>query len=83
MITNNEIIKLQVERIKKKTGAEITLIKKKSYYTLCKSGTENGELPPMAPEEFNRTMTWRNSSQMIEYLAGLEDAIDFYTRRKN
>ena len=80
-ITNREILQNQVQRIKEKTGAKITLIKKRSYYTLCKSGTENGELPPQAPDEFCRTMTWRTSAQMIEFLSGLEDAIDTMPKR--
>ena len=81
-ITNREIITNQVNRIKEKTGAKVTLIKKPGgLYTLCKSGTENGEYPPQAPEEFCRTMTWRTSAQMIGYLAGLEDAIDAMPKR--
>lgn len=46
------------------------------------SEKENGELPPQAPEEFCRTMTWRTPLQMIEYLAGLEDAVDYYTMKE-
>lgn len=80
-LTNKEIITNQVKRIKEKSGANITLIKKRNLYTLCKSGTENGELPPQAPDEFCRTMTWRTPLQMIEYLAGLEDAIDARPKR--
>ena len=83
MLTNKEIITNQVNRICEKSGAKVTLIRKPGgLYTLCKSGTENGVMPPQAPEEFCQSMTWRTSSQMIEYLAGLEDAIDFFTKQK-
>lgn len=75
-MTNKEIITNQVNRINEKTGANITLIKKSNLYSLCKHGTENVELPTQATEEFGGTMTWRTPLQMIEYLAGIEDAID-------
>ena len=82
-ITNREIMTNQVNRIREKSGANITLIKKHGgLWTLCKSGTENGEFPPQAPDEFNGSMTWRTSAQMIEYLAGLEDAINYYAKQK-
>lgn len=80
-ITNKEIINAMLKRIKEKTGAKVAVAKKKSLYTLCKAGTE-GNPYPQAPEEFTGINTWRTPGEMIEYLAGLEDAIDYYTREK-
>lgn len=80
-ITNKEIITNQVKRIKEKTGAKVAIARKRKLYSLCKAGTEENPFP-QAPEEFVGINTWRTPLQMIEYLAGLEDAIDYYTAKK-
>ena len=64
-ITNKDIINNQLKRINEKLNANIELVQNSGKFTLA-------ETP------FPIMFAARTSSQMIEYLAGLEDAIDFY-----
>ena len=67
-ITNKEIITNQVKRINEKLNANIELVQNSAMFTLA-------ETP------FPITFAARTSAQMIEYLAGLEDAIDARPKR--
>lgn len=76
-ITNKEIITNQVNRINEKAGTNVILRKSNGMWYLCT--TENGtEFPPYP---FSSINTMRTTAQMIEYLAGLEDAIDARPKR--
>lgn len=72
MITNKEIINNQLKRINEKAGTNFSL------ENVC------GRLYLTKDETFGKisaNYTARNSSQMIEYLAGLEDAINSLTAK--
>jgi len=71
-ITNKEIITNQVNRINEKAGTNLLLRKANGYWYLCREVNGN----ELEPYPFSGTKTRRTSAQMIEYLAGLEDAID-------
>lgn len=77
-ITNKEIISNQVKRINEKAKTDLKLKRVKGYWYLCReiNGYEDAPIP------FSATKTRRTSAQMIEYLAGLEDAVDYYTKNK-
>lgn len=76
-ITNKEIITNQVNRINEKAKTDLRLGRKNGTWYLYTSS--NGtEFPPYP---FSHVNTHRNSAQMIEYLAGLEDAIDARPKR--
>ena len=68
-ITNKELLLNMVKRINEKLSSNIELVQKDGKFTLA-------ETP------FPITFAARTSAQMIEYLAGLEDAIDYYATRK-
>lgn len=71
-ITNKEIIEGQLRRINEKAGTNLLLRKANGYWYLCREVNGN----ELEPYPFSGTMSRRTSAQMIEYLAGLEDAID-------
>ena len=75
MITNKEIIENQLRRINEKMKTDFQLKRASGHWYLCRS-VNDYELPP---EPLSNTMTRRTAGQMIEYLAGVEDAVDFYT----
>ena len=76
-ITNKEIIEGQLRRINEKMKTQIILKKAKSkgYWYLCRICNDY-ELPP---EPLSGNFTRRTSAEMLEYLRGVEDAVDFYT----
>ncbi len=76
-ITNKEIITNQVNRINEKAGTNLLLRKANGYWYLCREVNGN----ELEPYPFSGTKTRRTSAQMIEYLAGLEDAIDARPKR--
>lgn len=75
MITNKEIIQNQLKRINAKMKTNIELKRAKGYLYLCTTKGEY-EMPPLP---LSNISTQRTPLQMIEYLAGVEDAVDFYT----
>ena len=77
MVTNKEIITNQVNRINEKAGTDLLLRKANGYWYLCREVNGN----ELEPYPFSGTKTRRTSAQMIEYLAGLEDAIDARPKR--
>lgn len=77
-IINKEIITNQVKRINEKAKTDLRLGRKNGTWYLYTSS--NGtEFPPYP---FSQVNTHRTSAQMIEYLAGLEDAINYFHRQK-
>ena len=76
-ITNKEIITNQVNRINEKAGTDLLLRKANGYWYLCREVNGN----ELEPYPFSGTKTRRTSAQIIEYLAGLEDAIDARPQR--
>lgn len=78
-ITNKTIIENQVKRINEMAGTEVVAKRANGYWWVCIDG-ENGELLP--PYPFSNVLTGRTPSQMIEYLAGVEDAVAHYTGNK-
>lgn len=79
MITNKEIVEKQLRRINEKMKTDFQLEEvgdRKGLYQLCRI-TANGYYLPPTP--LSNTMTQRTEEQMVEYLAGVEDAVDFYT----
>lgn len=77
-ITNRDIMQTQLRRINEKAGTDLILRSAKGYWYLCRVVNLN----ELEPSPFSGTKTRRTSTQMIEYLAGLEDAIDYYTKQK-
>lgn len=77
-ITNKEIITNQVRRINEKANTDLLLRRANGLWYLCRE--VNGE--ELEPYPFSGNETRRTSAQMIEYLAGLEDAIDYYTKQQ-
>ena len=75
-ITNKEIIRNQLKRINEKVNTDIRLGKSNGTFYLYEmnNGTE-------FPSPFESHTTFRTSAQMIEYLAGLEDAIGYFTKQ--
>lgn len=67
-ITNKELLLHWVKRINEKLSSNIELVQNKGKFTLAKT-------------PFPITFTARTSTQMFEYLAGLEDAIDARPQR--
>lgn len=76
-ITNKEIISNQLKRINEKANTNLLLRRANGHWYLCRE-VEGNELEPYP---FGGTKTRRTSAQMIEYLAGLEDAIDARPKR--
>ena len=72
-ITNLEIIRRQLKRINEKAGTDIQLENFVGTWLLTAS-------PKV--REITTITTYRTPEQMIEYLAGFEDAIDYYTKQK-
>ena len=72
-ITNKEIITNQVNRINEKVDMEFNL-----------NTDETGEYLFLESERpiFENMEVYRTEEQMIEYLAGMEDAIDYFIKRK-
>lgn len=79
-ITNREIMNNQLKRINDKMNTDYVLKKaqSKGYWYLCRVSGEY-DMPPFP---LSGSMTKRTSAQMIEYLAGVEDATDFFTHTK-
>ena len=76
MITNKEIISNQLKRINEKMHTSFTAKQAKDgTWFLCNE--KNGCDTPPFP--LNNDWAHRTEEQMIEYLAGVEDAVDFYT----
>lgn len=78
-ITNKTIIENQVKRINEMAGTEVVAKRAHGYWWVCIEGT-NGVLLP--PDPFSKVLTGRTPGQMIEYLAGIEDAVAHYTGNK-
>ena len=76
-ITNKEIISNQLKRINEKANTNLILRKANGYWYLCREVNGN----ELEPYPFSGTKTRRTSAQMIEYLAGLEDALDAKPQR--
>lgn len=72
-ITNKEIINNQVKRINKKVSA-----------TFIVGKDVTGEYLFLQSDKpiFENMECYRTEEQMIEYLAGMEDAIDYFQRQK-
>lgn len=70
-ITNREILQNQVRRIKKKTGKNLELHYTNLFCYLYER-KDDGTLE----EAFASSKIARKKSEMMDYLAGLEDAID-------
>ena len=73
MLTDKDIITNQVSRISGKTKTNLSARIINVLWYLYQG--EN-----IAP--FGSANIGRTADQMIEYLAGLEDAIDYYTKQK-
>ena len=71
-ITNREILQNQVRRIKEKTGSNLELHFTRKFVYLYEV-KEEGVFENFA---FGSANANRTPAQMIEYLAGLEDAVD-------
>lgn len=72
-ITNKEIIQNQLNRINRKLSTDFSLT------------TENDETCYLQSNRqvlFENMECYRSEEQMIEYLAGMEDAIDYFQRQK-
>lgn len=76
-ITNKEIISNQLKRINEKANTNLLLRKANGYWYLCREVNGN----ELEPYPFSGTKTRRTSAQMIEYLTGLEDALDAKPQR--
>ena len=76
MVTNKELLLNKVKRINEKANKDVRLGKSNGTFYLYEmhNGTE-------FPSPFESHTTFRTSAQMIEYLAGLEDAIDARPKR--
>lgn len=68
MITDKEIITNQVNRINEKSNLNVSARKINVLWYLY----QEGYLAPLNTSEIGRT-----ADQLIEYLAGMEDAIDY------
>ena len=75
MITNKETIENQVRRINEKMKTDFVVYGKFEYVMLCRT---KGDLQ-MPPYPLSNALVQRTREQMIEYLSGVEDAVDFYT----
>lgn len=75
-ITNKELLLNKVKRINEKANKDVRLGKSNGTFYLYEmhNGTE-------FPSPFEWHTTFRTSAQMMEYLAGLEDAIDQRPKR--
>ena len=73
MITSEELLLNKIKRINEK--ADIDLVLEGSGDELSIASTDNNVL-------FENMDQYRTEDQMFEYLAGLEDAIDYFTRKE-
>lgn len=78
-ITKKSIIENQVKRINEMAGTEVVAKRANGCWWLCTEGTNNVDFPPYP---FSNVLTGRTLGQMIEYLAGIEDAVAHYTGSK-
>ena len=76
MITNNEIINNQLKRINEKMRTKFSVHYEDDKCCLI---IETGVSYMQPPFPLNTDFTMRTEEQMIEYLAGVEDAVNFYT----
>ena len=72
-ITNKEIISNQLKRINEKIDMDFVL--EGSDDELFLASSDNNVL-------FENMEMYRTEDQMFEYLAGLEDAIDYFIKQK-
>ena len=72
-ITNKEIINNQLKRINEKTDMDFVL--EGSDDELFLASSDNNVL-------FDSMEFYKTEEQMIEYLEGLEDAIDYFIKQK-
>ena len=72
MVTNKELLLNMVKRINEKTDMDIVL-----------EGSDDELFLASADNVlFENMEMYRTEDQMFEYLAGLEDAIDYFQRQK-
>lgn len=77
-ITKKEIIEGQLSRINEKARTKLVLKRANRHWYLCREC--NGyEMPPSPLSE---CFTRRTSAEMLEYLRGVEDAVDFFTHNR-
>ena len=74
-ITNKEIIQNQLKRINEKIHTDLVLKRANGHWYLCRE--VNGY--ELTADFIGGAKTRRTSAQMIEYLSGVEDAVDFFT----
>ncbi len=74
-ITNKEIITNQVRRINEKTKLELSLDESGEMFYVCRK-KGNKIMPPFP---LSNDIIIRTPALMIEYLSGVEDAVDFLT----
>lgn len=72
MVTNRELLQDKVKRINEKTNMDLSI---EGYNDELYLASENNVL-------FENMEVYRTEDQMFEYLAGLEDAIDYFQRQK-
>ena len=72
-ITNKEIITNQVKRINEKVSAA---------FSVGKDNTEKYLFLQSDKPIFDSMECYRTEEQMIEYLEGMEDAIDYFQKQK-
>ena len=72
-ITNKEVINKKLKRINKKVSMSFNL-----------NANSTGEYLFLQSEKpiFESMECYRTEEQMIEYLAGMEDAIDYFQKQK-
>lgn len=78
MITNREILRNQLKRINEKCNSNLQLGKIRNLWYLYCVGEGGHEIQPYPIGDFTR----RTAQQMIEFLAGMENAIDYFTGQK-
>ncbi|MBR1525113.1 MAG: hypothetical protein IJ640_00435 [Prevotella sp.] len=79
MVTNKEILAGRVKRINEKAGTDLVLKRTGKSWYLCRVAADGRE---MGPSPFSATSTRRTAPEMLEYLRGLEDGVDYYTKSK-
>lgn len=72
MVTNRELLLNMVKRINEKTNMDLSI---EGYNDELYLVSGNNVL-------FENMEVYRTEDQMFEYLAGLEDAIDYFQRQK-
>lgn len=76
MITDKEIIEKQLKRINEKMRTNFNLHYEDEKCCICKLVGKSYMLPPYP---LSNDFTYRSEDMMIEYLAGVDDAADFFT----